>query len=80
MSKNRNAWEQWSKGKTSFFTMNPLVETKTNRQARARRALDKKVILPCSVTTQDINGDQLHQGSTGGLIITGEGFVTVKLP
>lgn len=81
MGKSRNLWEQWSKnGKTEFFAMHPLLETKTNRQARARRALDKKVILPCAVTSETVNGDQLHQGSTGGLVITGKGFITVKLP
>jgi Holliday junction resolvase RusA-like endonuclease len=81
MGKSRNLWEQWAKnGKTEFFAMHPLIETKTNRQARARRALDKKVILPCAVTSETVNGDQLHQGSTGGLVITGKGFITVKLP
>ncbi|WP_151742748.1 MULTISPECIES: RusA family crossover junction endodeoxyribonuclease [unclassified Acinetobacter] len=80
MGKSRNSWEQWSKGKVDFFTMNPLSEGRTNRQARVRRALDKKVILPCAVTTQEINGDVLHQGNTGGLVIIGEGFIAVKLP
>lgn len=80
MGNNRKSWEKWSKGKVDFFSMNPFAESKSNRQSRVRRALDKKVILPCSVTTQEVNGDQLHQGSTGGLVITGEGFIAVKLP
>ncbi|NNP70427.1 RusA family crossover junction endodeoxyribonuclease [Acinetobacter sp. Ac_5812] len=80
MGKSRNAWDQWSKGKVDFFAMNTLSEGKSNRQSRVRRALDKKIILPCSVTTQEINGDLLHQGGTGGLVITGNGFITVNLP
>lgn len=80
MGKSRNLWEQWSKGKVDFFAMNPHAEGKTNRQARVRRALDKKVILPCVVTTQEVKGDLMHQGSTGGFVITGDGFITVKLP
>lgn len=45
--------------------MNPLAEGETNRQPRVRRALDKKVVLPCAVTTQEVKGDLMHQGSTG---------------
>ena len=35
---------------------------------------------PCSLKTEVIDKDSVHRGSTGGIIITGDNFITVKLP
>ena len=75
MSK-RHLWEDFTKHKFGLDFDGP----KTQRKARERRALEKKVVAPCSVTTSELNNDVCHQGSTGGFIITGENFITVKLP
>lgn len=75
----RSAWELWSKNNVGRFS-DPFEVKKTNRPARERRALGSEIVYPCSLKTEVIDKDSVHRGSTGGIIITGDNFITVKLP
>ena len=75
----RSAWDMWSKNNIGRFS-DPFEVKKTNRPARERRALGSEIVYPCSLKTEVIDQDSVHRGSTGGIIITGDNFITVKLP
>jgi len=75
----RSAWDMWSKNNIGRFS-DPFEVKQTNRPARERRALGSEIVYPCSLKTEVIDQDSVHRGSTGGIIITGDNFITVKLP
>ena len=75
----RSAWELWTKSNIGRFS-DPFEVKKTNRASRERRALGSEIVYPCSLKTEVIDKDSVHRGSTGGIIITGDNFITVKLP
>lgn len=77
--RKRSAWDMWSKNNIGRFS-DPFEVKKTNRPARERRALGSEIVYPCSLKTEVIDQDSVHRGSTGGIIITGDNFITVKLP
>ena len=75
----RSAWDLWSKNNIGRFS-DPFEVKQTNRPARERRALGSEIVYPCSLKTEVVDQDSVHRGSTGGIIITGDNFITVKLP
>ena len=77
--RKRSAWDMWSKNNIGRFS-DPFEVKKTKRPARERRALGSEIVYPCSLKTEVIDQDSVHRGSTGGIIITGDNFITVKLP
>ncbi|MBL8322234.1 MAG: RusA family crossover junction endodeoxyribonuclease [Acinetobacter sp.] len=76
---NRRAWDIWAKSNAGSFS-DPFEVKKTNRVARERRALGSEIVYPCSLKTEVIDKDSVHRGSTGGIVITGDNFITVRLP
>lgn len=83
MPKNNNR-RQWSE----FFSNNkrqelfkdfsvPLVNYKVKKQ---KTCSSKHVFFPCHVEKENDGENSIYRGSTGGVIISGKQYITIKLP
>ena len=78
---NRRQWSEFfSNNKRQELFKNfsvPLVNEKAIKQ---KTSSSKHVFFPCHVEKENDGENSIYRGSTGGVIISGEQYITIKLP
>nr|WP_312821772.1 RusA family crossover junction endodeoxyribonuclease [Acinetobacter oleivorans] len=80
----RNNRRQWSE----FFTSNKRqelfkdfsVSLLNNRHKKQKNSSSKHVFFPCQLEKENDGENSIYRGSTGGVIISGKQYITIKLP
>ncbi|HCU74638.1 MAG TPA: crossover junction endodeoxyribonuclease RusA [Acinetobacter baumannii] len=80
----RNNRRQWSE----FFTSNKRqelfkdfsVSLLNNRHKKQKTSSSKHVFFPCQLEKENDGENSIYRGSTGGVIISGKQYITIKLP
>lgn len=78
---NRRQWSEFfSNNKRQEFFKDFSVSSGNNKVKKHKASSNKHVFFPCHVEKENDGENSVYRGSTGGVIIFGKQYITIKLP
>lgn len=78
---NRRQWSEFfSNNKKQELFTDFSVSLGTNKAKTQKNSSSKQVFFPCHVEKENDGKNSIYRGSTGGVIISGKQYITIKLP
>lgn len=78
---NRRQWSEFfSNNKRQEFFKDFSVSSGNDKVKKHKASSNKHVFFPCHVEKENDGENSVYRGSTGGVIIFGKQYITIKLP